>query len=67
MEAVNGEYATEITADTQIRVENGVPVGINHITETQNNTIYSLDGRRMNNRNLHSGIYVKNGKKVIVD
>ena len=67
VEAVNGEYATEITADTQIRVENGVPVGINHITETQNNTVYSLDGRRMNNRNLHSGIYVKNGKKVIVD
>ncbi len=67
VEASNGEYATEITADTQIRVENGVPVGITHITETSNSTIYSLDGRRMNTRNLRSGIYVKDGKKVIVD
>ena len=40
------------------------------ITNTQhlspNTPIYDLNGRRVNNNNLKPGIYVKNGKKIII-
>ena len=61
-----GEYAVEINADTNVRIEKDVPDGISSIAAGQQNTIYSLDGRRMNGKSLQNGVYVKNGKKVIV-
>lgn len=33
---------------------------------TAKNAVYNLQGQRVNNKNLQSGIYVKNGKKFIV-
>ena len=29
-------------------------------------SVYSLDGRRVNASNLQPGLYIKNGKKVVV-
>jgi hypothetical protein len=33
---------------------------------TADGEVYDLSGRKMNTRSLKSGVYVKNGKKVIV-
>lgn len=40
--------------------------GIADISESANDKIYTLDGRSVNGDNLKAGIYIKNGKKIIV-
>ena len=45
-----------------------IPTGIQNINGLNNNDeVYGIDGRRMNQRNiLNKGVYVINGKKVLV-
>ncbi len=33
---------------------------------TKNNVVYSISGLRMNNENLPGGVYIKNGKKIVI-
>lgn len=45
------------------------PAGIGSVCSyaiVPNSSVYSLDGRRVNASNLQSGLYIKNGKKVVV-
>ena len=37
-----------------------------HVDRTQNDVVYSLDGRRVNGKDLKPGIYIKSGKKFVV-
>ena len=47
---------SELTVVTDVKTE--IP---------KDNTVYGLDGRRFNGSHLPKGIYVKNGKKIIVN
>ena len=59
----NNNTAKEIS----IRVVGEETTGIANIQHTSPNTqTYDLNGRRVNENNLKSGIYVKNGKKFVV-
>jgi hypothetical protein len=41
--------------------------GVNELRMTNDELpVYDLNGRRVNENNLKPGIYVKNGKKVII-
>jgi hypothetical protein len=45
------------------------PAGIGSVCSyaiVPNSSVYSLDGRRVNASNLQPGLYIKNGKKVVV-
>ena len=44
------------------------PTGILDVTSvtTENNEVYTISGVRMNNSSLQKGLYIINGKKVIV-
>ena len=45
------------------------PTGINIIDnnqKTQDNAWYSLDGRKLNDKPTQKGIYINNGKKVVI-
>ena len=45
----------------------GEATGIESVESSQSATIYSLDGRRINNTHkLPKGVYIKNGKKILV-
>ena len=37
-----------------------------HEDRTQGDAVYTLDGRRVNGKDLKSGLYVKSGKKFVV-
>ena len=40
---------------------------IKHVdSKVSDNTVYDLSGRKLNNRKLNKGLYVKNGKKIII-
>lgn len=46
-----------------------LPTGVEEINENENddeNSVYDMSGRKVNHRSLHRGIYIKNGKKVLV-
>ena len=59
----NNNTAKEIS----IRVVGEETTGVANIQHTSPNTqTYDLNGRRVNENNLKPGMYVKNGRKVIV-
>ena len=59
----NNNTAKEIS----IKVVGEEATGIANIQLTSPNTqVYDLNGRRVNENNLKPGIYVKNGKKIII-
>lgn len=51
-------------AKTFIAVEGGETTGINEVERSNDNVYYSLDGMRVNNPS--KGLYVVNGKKVVL-
>lgn len=53
------------TISTQTLTRESVATGIKNVNTVSDNTIYNLNGVRMNNSNLPKGIYIINGKKVI--
>lgn len=72
-----GEDAWPVLFDSHKRVwfyndlyTNESPDGINEIKDSEftnlhNDVIYDLSGRELGNRQLHKGIYIQNGKKII--
>ena len=60
-------YNNSGAAEIRIQYENGEASAISSIEYIQNedNVIYNLNGQRVNNMNAE-GIYVKNGKTIIV-
>lgn len=36
-------------------------------SKASDNTVYDLSGRKLNNRKLNKGLYIKNGKKIIIN
>ena len=70
-EVVRNRYyvpAEWVDGDITITPKFGLDDGIRNINGLNNNeAVYSIDGRRMNQRNiLNKGVYVINGKKVLV-
>jgi predicted ribosome-associated RNA-binding protein Tma20 len=61
---VNGEVAMVYPGDKSVRVNN--PVGISGIKANTTTEAYTLSGTRVRNNNLQRGLYIINGKKVVV-
>jgi immune inhibitor A len=69
-----GKPITDITEDTNektvsFKFMGGIDSGIEIITaNNKNNNFYTLDGRKVGNdiSLLKNGIYISNGKKIIV-
>jgi hypothetical protein len=36
------------------------------MTEKADNSVYDLNGRKVNEKSLKPGLYIKNGKKVVI-
>ena len=57
-----GSKITSITFDFHDEV-----TGIKELRMTNDNSpVYDLNGRMVNEKNLKSGLYIKNGKKVVI-
>ena len=59
-------YQTNVSGNTN---NTGVPTGIETIWQTddlQSDNYYTLDGRKLNGKPTEPGIYIRNGKKVVV-
>ena len=66
-ESVYGIKNNNTAKEISIRVVGEETTGIANIQLTSPNTqTYDLNGRRVNENNLKPGMYVKNGRKVIV-
>ena len=61
-------WAKSINIDV-IEDEESVATGVVELHAPKNidNSVYDLNGRKMNEGNLKPGIYVKNGKKIVVE
>lgn len=60
-------YTFVVTADSKVSVEKDRNVGISSIgADASETVIYNLQGVRVTNANLPAGIYIVNGKKVVV-
>ena len=49
-------------------IEEGNPTGINVVENIKNHniTLYDLNGRKLSEKPSHKGIYINNGKKLVV-
>lgn len=62
---VNGAFVVPVSEATTISIEDGTGTGINSInSENADNTFYTLQGVKVSGK--AKGLYIKNGKKVIV-
>ena len=66
------KYYTSDLIESTVTIEGGATTGINSLTSDpsakgeESGNIYSLDGRKVSNSGLPKGIYIKNGKKVVI-
>lgn len=62
----DGVFTFDVNADTQFKVVTNTADGVNVVSSQNARVIYNLQGVRMNGKNLPAGIYIVNGKSVIV-
>ena len=61
-----GVFTIDVNADTQFKVTTNTPDGVNAVSSQNARAIYNLQGVRMNGKNLPAGMYIINGKSVMV-
>ena len=62
---VNGAFVVPVSEATTISIADGTGTGINSINaENADNTFYTLQGVKVSGK--AKGLYIKNGKKVVV-
>ena len=67
IKSVNG-WTEKVWPDVTFKIIVGTPTGIDNVTvaEDANAPVYDLNGRMINGKPAQKGIYIKNGKKVVV-
>ena len=66
MDPADGVFTFDVTADTQFKVTANTADGVNTVSSQNARAIYNLQGVRMNGKNLPAGMYIINGKSVMV-
>ena len=61
-----GVFTIDVNADTQFMVTTNTADGVNTVSSQNARAIYNLQGVRMNGKNLPAGMYIINGKSVMV-
>ena len=61
-----GVFTIDVNADTQFKVTTNTPDSVNAVSSQNARAIYNLQGVRMNGKNLPAGMYIINGKSVMV-
>lgn len=64
--SADGVFTFDVTADTQFKVTANTADGVNAVSSLNARAIYNLQGVRMNGKNLPAGMYIINGKSVMV-
>ena len=64
--SADGVFTFDVTADTQFKVTANTADGVNTVSSQNARAIYNLQGVRMNGKNLPAGMYIINGKSVMV-
>ena len=61
-------WSSKTWADIPFTIKVGTETGINEIeaAEDWNGPVYDLNGRKINGKPAQKGVYIKNGKKVVV-
>ena len=62
----DGVFVFDVNADTQFKVTANTADGLTAVSSQNARAIYNLQGVRMNGKNLPAGMYIVNGKSVIV-
>ena len=64
----NMGWPDKIWSDIPFKITVGAPTGINNVTvaEDANAPVYDLNGRMINGKPAQKGIYIQNGKKVVI-
>ena len=65
---VSSTIKINVIGEEEEEEEENVTTGIKdfRMTEKTDNSVYDLNGRKMNEDNLKPGLYIKNGKKVVI-
>ena len=65
---VSSTIKINVIGEEEEEEEENVTTGIKdfRMTEKADNSVYDLNGRKMNEDNLKPGLYIKNGKKVVI-
>ena len=66
VDPADGVFTFDVTADTQFKVTANTADGVNTVSSQNARAIYNLQGVRMNGKNLPAGMYIINGKSVMV-
>ena len=61
-----GVFTIDVNADTQFKVTANTADGVNAVSSLNARAIYNLQGVRMNGKNLPAGMYIINGKSVMI-
>ena len=59
-------FTFDVNEDTQFNVVANTADGVNTVSSQNACAIYNLQGVRMNGKNLPAGMYIINGKSVMV-
>ena len=61
-------WSSKVWEDVTFKIKVGTPTGIDEIkaAEDWNGPVYDLNGRMINGKPAQKGIYIKNGKKVVI-
>ena len=62
----DGVFTFDVNADTQFKVVANTADGVNAVSSQNARAIYNLQGVRMNGKNLPAGMYIVNGKSVMI-
>ncbi len=64
----NMGWTSKIWPDIPFKITVGAPTGIDNVTvaEDANAPVYDLNGRMINGKPAQKGIYIQNGKKVVI-
>lgn len=67
IDAVEGVYTFNVTAASEVKIEEGTGISNISADEKTDNNVYTIQGIRVNNaKNLPAGMYIVNGKTRIV-
>ena len=65
----NHAYLTADTTAPQLTIDFGETTGIkaiDNLTISQSDNYYDLSGRKLSNSQIQKGVYIVNGKKIVI-
>lgn len=66
LDTAGADYESYSSSRIFIHLDDDETTSINSVNEDGNESVYDLQGRRVDNRQLSKGVYIVNGKKVLM-